>query len=551
MSTDTFPAQAPPAPSEVFAPPAKVRRRVSVGNISLSRWGALAISAVVILVSVWLRTRGIRAYYWIDEGLSVGIASHPLTQIPSLLHQDGSPPLYYMLLHVWMSAFGRGEVATHLLSLVFALLSIPVAYWAGKSLFSRRAGVMCALLAAGAPYLNQYSQETRMYALLALLSLVTCAAFVHAFVQRRRGYLPVFSLGLTAALYTHNWALFLGLMAGVAFLVCLRSAPSEERRALWRDGALAFGGVAVLYAPWVPTLLYQARHTGAPWDLGPVIWSVTQGLYSLVAGRGPAVALLFGAGVGLLALRQLSTRKGMAAFWEPRDPQRLLLAATCLLILGIGTILIAWAYSKLTPAWALRYLAVIVGPLILVFGLGLARTGRLGVVALALAVWFWLLTPVTSSLTSKSNVGRVVPALRANLGSDPLVLSTQPEQVPTVAYYLPGASRFVTPMGPVRDPRVVDWRNALNRLRRSSVSSVLMPAVDALRPGEHVLLVVPVGLANTPLWLKLINRYSVQWAHALSRDRSLRMISSSVKGAPGSGTGVRATLFVVRSSPAA
>ncbi len=551
MSTDTFPAQAPPAPGEVFAPPARVRRPLSAANLSLTRWGALAVSAVLVLVSVWLRTRGIRFYYWIDEGLSVGIASHPLTQIPALLHQDGSPPLYYMLLHVWMSLFGRGEVATHLLSLLFALLTIPVAYWAGKSLFSRRAGFMCAVLAAGAPYLNTYGQETRMYALLALLSLVTCAGFVHVFVLRRSRYLPMFVLGLTAALYTHNWALFLGLMAAVAFLVCVAGAPKEERRAMWRDGALGFGAVAVLYAPWVPTLLYQARHTGAPWDSAPVIWSLTQGLYSLVAGRGPAVALLFGAGAGLVALRQLSTRKGMAAFWDPRDPERLLLAASCLLILGIGTMVIAWLYSKTTPAWALRYLAVIVGPLILLFGLGLARTGRLGVVALALVVCFWLVTPVSSSRSSKSNVGRVLPPMRAELGSDPLVLSTQPEQVPTIAYYLPGVARFVTPMGPVPDPRVVDWRNALERLERSSVRSVLMPIVNSLRPGARVLLVVPVGLADTPLWLNLIDRYSVQWTLALRRDPLLRSVSSSSKGAPGSGTGVRATLFVVRSSPAA
>ena len=41
--------------------------------------------------------------YWIDEGLSVGIADRPLTDIPGVLRQDGSPPLYYMLLHFWMS----------------------------------------------------------------------------------------------------------------------------------------------------------------------------------------------------------------------------------------------------------------------------------------------------------------------------------------------------------------------------------------------------------------------------------------------------------------
>ena len=39
---------------------------------------------------------------WMDEGLSIGIASQPLFDIPHVLRVDGSPPLYYMLLSVWM-----------------------------------------------------------------------------------------------------------------------------------------------------------------------------------------------------------------------------------------------------------------------------------------------------------------------------------------------------------------------------------------------------------------------------------------------------------------
>ncbi len=68
---------------------------------------------------------------WLDEGISVGIASHPLGSIPGLLRQDGSPPLYYGLLHLWMSAFGTADDTTHLPSLVFALAMVPTALWAG------------------------------------------------------------------------------------------------------------------------------------------------------------------------------------------------------------------------------------------------------------------------------------------------------------------------------------------------------------------------------------------------------------------------------------
>ena len=89
--------------------------------------------------SLALRTQAIHARYWIDEGLSVGISSHPFFDVPGLLRQDGSPPLYYLLLHGWMDVFGTDEASTHALSLLFALLMVPAALWAGWSLFGRRA----------------------------------------------------------------------------------------------------------------------------------------------------------------------------------------------------------------------------------------------------------------------------------------------------------------------------------------------------------------------------------------------------------------------------
>jgi mannosyltransferase len=489
-----------------------------------------------MLVSLALRLHGLHFHFWIDEGLSVGISSHPLGDIPSLLRQDGSPPLYYLLLHVWMSIFGRSEAATHELSLVFALLTIPVAYWACSSIFDRRVGLIGAVLAATVPYLTTYGEETRMYTLVALLTLIACASFVHAFVFRRRRYLPVFIVSMTAALYTHNWALFFGLMTGVAFLVCVRQSPAEDRRGLWRDGLIAFGSIAVLFAPWLPTLMYQAKHTGAPWDSPPDVWSLTQGGYSLVNGRGAAVALLLGGGAGLLTLRRPGAERG-----------HIRLAVECLLILAVGTVLVAWAYSKTSPAWADRYLAVVVGPLLLLFALGLVRSGRLGMVALALAVCFWVLDPLPSSSASKSNVADAVAKLRPQMGTPTLVLSTQLEEVPALHYYMPSVKRFGTPLGPVADPGVVDWRNALSKLRASSVQTVLMPMIRSLSPGDRVLLVVPNDLPKSPDWLKLITKDNDLWLNALKNDHSLRQVASSADQADNSSLiRVRATLFEVR-----
>jgi mannosyltransferase len=103
---------------------ATLPRRASLGAYARSGTALAAGTLVVLLVvSFMLRTRSLAAHFWIDEGLSVGIASHALTDIPGLLRQDGSPPLYYLLLHEWMRAFGTGETATHALSLLFGLLA--------------------------------------------------------------------------------------------------------------------------------------------------------------------------------------------------------------------------------------------------------------------------------------------------------------------------------------------------------------------------------------------------------------------------------------------
>ena len=80
------------------------------GAIS-SRWATpVALSALTAL-SLFIRTRQLGGGFWIDEGISVGLAHHHWSSIPALLRQDGSPPAYYMLLGVWIRLFGDTERA--------------------------------------------------------------------------------------------------------------------------------------------------------------------------------------------------------------------------------------------------------------------------------------------------------------------------------------------------------------------------------------------------------------------------------------------------------
>src|SRR4051812_42033259 len=211
---------------------------------------SLALLALLMGASLLLRVWRLDIGYWIDEGISVGIASHGAAQIPGVLGQDGSPPLYYLLLHEWMQLVGSGEAATRSLSLLFALAAVPVAWWAGSAVFDRRAGLYAAAGAAGCPFLTYYAQETRMYSLVVVLSLLASAAFVLAFVRGRRNQLIPLGVYVVLLLYTHNWGLFLAAGMALAWLLRWRAG-----RVGGRDGALLAAGVAVAYAPWLPTLV--------------------------------------------------------------------------------------------------------------------------------------------------------------------------------------------------------------------------------------------------------------------------------------------------------
>src|SRR6185312_551159 len=123
------------------------------------------------------------------------------------------------------------------------------------------------LLAALNPFLTYYAQETRMYALVALLSTIVAGTFVLAFVQRRRRFTPGFAVALLLLIYSHNWGLFLAF--GTVVAVAALAPGAADRRRLLTDAALAYAAVAAGYLPWVPSVLFQARHTGAPWSNPP------------------------------------------------------------------------------------------------------------------------------------------------------------------------------------------------------------------------------------------------------------------------------------------
>jgi mannosyltransferase len=472
-----------------------------------ARAATVAALAALLVVAAALGTRAMGAGYWIDEGLTVGIAGHPAAEIPGLLRQDGSPPLYYVLLSGWMSLFGSGETATHALSLLAALAAVPAALWAGRELFGSRAGWAAAAIAATVPTLTAFAaQETRMYALLALLSILVTATFALAFVQGRRNALFAFAVAAILLVYTHNWGLY--LLAG---LICALPVAARGRgaRAVARDAALAGAAIAVAYAPWMPTLLDQAARTGAPWSTTPDLGDVLKPV---------AVPL----GEGLVATLVIATAAaGLARRARAEEPARRAAAAIGVALVAAG--LSAWAVAQVEPGWADRYMTVFAGPVILLAGAGLA----------------WALQAPSAE---KSNVRDVAGTLPVRAGD--LVVVTHPEQIAALHHYAPDGLRWATALGPVRDPTVFDWRDAPARLRDAESRATL----DRLVAGaeRRLVLVGPRDMKRGgPEWLDLVARRSAEWRAAADRHPRLRLLRVHPSERAG-GTDATAVVYELR-----
>jgi mannosyltransferase len=474
-----------------------------------------AFLVVLCAASVAFRSINLAGQYWMDEAITVGISSHPLTAIPGVLRMDGSPPLFYLLLHLWMSLAGTSEVATHSLTLLIGTLCIPIGFWAGWSLFGKRAGVIAAVLFASNAFITEYGVETRMYVLMTLLGLLGTVGFLQGFVNRRRRYVVLFALAQALMLYTHAWGIFFGAACALAVLLLLRIGDPADRRLLVRDAVIAFVGAGILFLPWLPTFLWQAAHTAAPWDSTPHFGAPVQLSRNIMGGDRVTMAVVIPAVVGLAGLGGRAHRL--------TQPARLVWV---LLTIAVGTLFLAWVASHVTPAWVPRYFAPIVPAILLLGAFGMSRAGALGWVGLILSLVF-LANSATYAPATKSDMQDVAGELAPLLHRGDLVIVGQPEQTPLAYYYLPGGLRFANTIGPVKQPSFMDWVNALQRFKDAVPSKVLPPLLDSLKPGQQVAFIRPLteGVENWKApWTVLVRRRSAQWGAIIAADKQLKPV---------------------------
>ena len=129
---------------------------------ALPRREAVAVLGIMLLAAALRFYRLDALPLWQDEAASLVHASRPFFSIWGV---DIHPPLYYLLLHLWL-VFGDSAFALRSLSALIGIATVPLVFAAGRVIGGARLGLIATLLLAIAPYHLRYTQEARMYALM-------------------------------------------------------------------------------------------------------------------------------------------------------------------------------------------------------------------------------------------------------------------------------------------------------------------------------------------------------------------------------------------------
>ncbi len=230
----------------------------------------VVVPALLLLAAVARFATITKASIWHDEGFTMMLVHRNPLQIWAGSARDVHPPLYYELLHLWTSIFGRSELAARSMSAVAGLLTIYVCYLLVKRYFARSTAYIVLLILAVAPFLVRYSQEARMYGVLGLFLITGTYALLRALEARtdHNRWWALYVVMMAAGLYTHYFAALV-IMAQWLYVISLEPIHA------WRFGKtvwlskrwwLANIGIIVLWLPWLPSFYGQfSRGQGIGW----------------------------------------------------------------------------------------------------------------------------------------------------------------------------------------------------------------------------------------------------------------------------------------------
>jgi len=210
---------------------------------------------IVLLICTLVKLNSLNSReLWLDETYSDLVANLSFANILRYCAGDVHPPLFYLLLRIWIQVIGDAQAQLRLFSVVVDFFSSVAMYLFAKRMLGNQLGAYAAALFVLSPAVFIYSMEVRMYMIMTLL--VICILMVHWLIaiEKKEGRWLVIAYGALAALlfYVHYIDVFIVL----GFFAHSLLASGFIRRHILRLFAAGMVTI-VLISPGVPLLLHQ------------------------------------------------------------------------------------------------------------------------------------------------------------------------------------------------------------------------------------------------------------------------------------------------------
>lgn len=215
------------------------------------------VLAAILFLGLFLRVYNLDSEsLWLDEAISINTAHLNPSQIIENRAVRGHPPLYFFILHCWISLFGDSEFSARFLSLIFGFLAIIMIYKVGKLLFDKQTGILSALILGLSVFHIQYSQEVRGYSLVVLLTLFSFYFFIKLFKKQKLTASIGYVLSSTILIYTHYSGLLIILTQNFYIIILYLSTKGVPRSRL-KKWFLLQAILIFLFIPWIGISINQ------------------------------------------------------------------------------------------------------------------------------------------------------------------------------------------------------------------------------------------------------------------------------------------------------
>ncbi|WP_228014755.1 glycosyltransferase family 39 protein [Fortiea sp. LEGE XX443] len=158
------------------------------------------------------------------------------------------PPLYYVMVRLWVQIFGDSVATTRSLSAIISLLAFPAIYWLCLELFESptTAWISIALLTVS-PLHVLYAQEARQFSLWTVTIFLSSATLLRAIRLRSNRLWGIYTVTLILGLYTFLFSIGVAIAHSIYVFSVANGRFTKTVKAYLVATITAFLG----FTPWI------------------------------------------------------------------------------------------------------------------------------------------------------------------------------------------------------------------------------------------------------------------------------------------------------------